>query len=124
MTNSRLARWSYDFLMKKLLGSVVALASLVALAPAANAAELKYTMHMEAKPAANAASDPMSAMLGGLVTQMFPPGGLDQVVIAGDQGLRSEQRQDMGDPEGLQRSSAAWRRRLDVADSLNPPGHG
>lgn len=77
--------------MKKL---VLALIGAVALSASLQAAELKYTMHMEAKPAANAASDPMSAMAGGMISQMFPPGGLDQIVIAGDRGMRSEQKQE------------------------------
>lgn len=79
--------------MKKL---TVALIAAVALSAQLQAAELKYTMHMEAKAAANAASDPMSGMVGGMLTQMFPPGGLDQMVIAGDKGMRSEQKQEMG----------------------------
>jgi len=73
--------------MKKL---VVALVAVLALVAPLSAAELKYTMHMEVKPAANAASDPMSAMAGGMLAQMFPPGGLDQTVIAGEKGMRSE----------------------------------
>ena len=79
--------------MKKLL---VSFAALIALASPVSASELKYTMHMEAKAGANAASDPMSAMAGGMLTQMFPPGGLDQIVIVGEKGTRSEQKQDMG----------------------------
>jgi hypothetical protein len=75
---------------KRLLVSVVAL---LALASTVSAGELKYTMHMEAKQAANAANDPMSAMAGGMIGQMFPAGGIDQVVIAGDKGMRSEQKQ-------------------------------
>ena len=77
--------------MKKL---VVALVAAVALVAPLNAAELKYTMHMEAKAAANAASDPMSAMAGGMIGGMFPAGGIDQLVIAGEKGVRSEQKQD------------------------------
>lgn len=79
--------------MKKL---VVAIVTAVAFSAPLQAAEIKYTMHMEAKAAANAASDPMSAMAGGMLTQMFPPGGLDQMIIAGDKGMRSEQKQEMG----------------------------
>lgn len=75
---------------------VVALIAALACATPALAAELKYTLHMEAKAAANAPSDPMSAMAGGMLTQMLPPGGLDQVVIAGEKGFRSEQKQEMG----------------------------
>lgn len=93
MINSHIARWSYDSAMKKLL---VAFVALVAVASPVSAAELKYTMHMEAKSAANAASDPMSAMAGGMISQMFPAGGLDQMVIAGDKGVRSEQKQEFG----------------------------
>jgi hypothetical protein len=80
-------------MLKKLVVSLVALVSLVA---PLSAAELKYTMHMEAKAAANAANDPMSAMVGGMLTQMFPPGGVDQIVIAGEKGMRSEQKQEFG----------------------------
>jgi len=79
--------------MKKLLLSLTVLA---ALASPVSAGELKYTMHLEAKPAANASNDPMSAMAGGMISQMFPPGGIDQVVVAGDKGMRSEQKQDFG----------------------------
>lgn len=57
-------------------------------------AELKYTMHMEAKQAANAANDPMSMMAGGMIAQMFPPGGIDQEVTIGDAGMRSEQKHE------------------------------
>ena len=80
-------------MVKKL---VVALVALIAFASPSFAGELKYTMHTEAKAAANASSDPMSAMAGGMLTQMFPPGGLDQTVIAGDKGIRAEQKQDLG----------------------------
>lgn len=73
---------------------VVALAAVLACAAPAVAGDLKYTMHMEAKAAANAPSDPMSSMAGGMISQMFPPGGVDQLVIAGDKGVRSEQKQD------------------------------
>jgi hypothetical protein len=79
---------------KKLVVSVVAFLALAA--SPATAGELKYTMHMEAKPAANASNDPMSAMAGGMIGQMFPAGGIDQVVIAGDKGMRSEQKQEFG----------------------------
>ncbi len=79
--------------MKKFVVAIVAAAAFSA---PLRAAEIKYTMHMEAKAAANAASDPMSAMVGGMLTQMFPPGGLDQMVLVGDKGMRSEQKQDMG----------------------------
>lgn len=75
---------------KKLIGALVVVLGLVA---PLRAAELKYTMHMEAKPAANAANDPMSAMAGGMIGQMFPAGGIDQMVIAGEKGVRSEQKQ-------------------------------
>lgn len=78
---------------KKLVLAVVAA---VAFSAPLRAAELKYTMHMEAKAAANAANDPMSAMVGGMLSQMFPPGGVDQIVIAGEKGMRSEQKQEFG----------------------------
>lgn len=94
MINSHIARWSYDSAMRKKL--LVSLVALMALVSPVSAAELKYTMHMEAKPAANAANDPMSAMAGGMISQMFPAGGLDQMVIAGDKGVRSEQKQEFG----------------------------
>lgn len=77
---------------KKLVLGLVAILAFAA--PAA--AELKYTMHMEAKTSANGSSDPMSQMAGGMLTQMFPPDGLDQLVIVGEKGMRSEQKQDMG----------------------------
>ncbi|TAK16329.1 MAG: DUF4412 domain-containing protein [Acidobacteria bacterium] len=73
---------------------VVALVAALAFSAPLRAAELKYTMHMEAKAAANAANDPMSQMAGGMIAGMFPAGGLDQVVIAGEKGVRSEQKQD------------------------------
>src|SRR3982750_3544487 len=75
---------------------VVALVALVAFASPTFAAELKYTMHMEVRAQANAPNDPMSAMAGGMIGQMFPPGGVDQVIIAGDKGMRAEQKQDFG----------------------------
>src|SRR3982750_1420939 len=75
---------------------VVALVALVAFASPTFAGELKYTMHMEVRAQANAPNDPMSAMAGGMIGQMFPPGGVDQVIIAGDKGMRSEQKQEMG----------------------------
>jgi len=53
-------------------------------------------MDMEARAAANAPTDPMSQMAGGMLGQMFPPGGIDQIVIAGDKGVRSEQKADLG----------------------------
>jgi hypothetical protein len=73
---------------------VLALVAAVAFSAPAAAAELKYTMHMEAKPAANASNDPMSAMAGGMIGQMFPAGGIDQVIVAGEKGVRSEQKQE------------------------------
>jgi len=73
---------------------VVALVAVLAFAAPALAADLKYTLHIEAKAAANGAGDPMSQMAGGMISQMFPPGGIDQVVVAGDKGMRSEQKQE------------------------------
>jgi len=73
---------------------VLALVAAVAFSAPAAAGELKYTMHMEAKAAANAANDPMAAMAGGMIGQMFPAGGIDQTVVAGDKGVRSEQKQE------------------------------
>ncbi len=75
---------------------VLALVAVIALVAPLSAAELKYTMHMEAKAVANASGDPMSAMVGGMLSQMFPPGGVDQIVIAGEKGMRSEQKQEFG----------------------------
>jgi hypothetical protein len=73
---------------------VLALVAAVAFSAPLRAAELKYTIHMEARAAAGAATDPMSAMAGGMISQMFPAGGIDQVVIVGDKGMRSEQKQE------------------------------
>ncbi len=56
-------------------------------------AEVKYTMHMEARMAAGGTADPMAQMAGPMMMQMFPAGGIDQMVIAGDHGMRSEQKQ-------------------------------
>jgi len=75
---------------------VLALIAAVAFSAPAVAGDLKYTMHMEAKAAANASSDPMSAMAGGMISQMFPAGGLDQQVVASEKGMRSEWKQDFG----------------------------
>jgi hypothetical protein len=49
---------------------------------------------MDAKAAPNAANDPMSAMAGGMISQMFPAGGIDYTVVAGEKGVRSELKQD------------------------------
>jgi len=38
-------------------------------------------------------SDPISQMAGGMLTQMFPAGGIDQTIVAGEKGMRSEQKQ-------------------------------
>jgi hypothetical protein len=75
---------------------LLALFAVVAAAMPAAAAELKYTMHVEAKPAAVVPTDPMSAMAGGMISEMFPPGGLDQLVLAGERGVRSVQQQEFG----------------------------
>jgi hypothetical protein len=82
--------------MTKKLGVAlaVALAAVLACATPALAGELKYTMHIEAKAAASGANDPMSQMAGGMISQMFPPGGIDQIVTAGEKGMRSEQKQE------------------------------
>lgn len=56
-------------------------------------ADVKYTMHMEARMAANAGNDPISQMAGGMLAQMFPAGGLDQLVASGEKGTRIEQKQ-------------------------------
>jgi hypothetical protein len=79
--------------MKRL---VLALLATAAFAAPANAADLKYTLHMEAKAAANAPSDPMAQMVASMLTQSVPPGGVDQLVISSDKGMRSEQKQDAG----------------------------
>jgi len=68
-------------------------AALVLAAIAPLSADTRYTMHMEARMAAGAGTDPMSQMAGGMLTQLFPAGGIDQVVISGDKGVRSEQKQ-------------------------------
>jgi len=74
--------------LKKLIVSLgLALLAIVPLR-----ADIKYTMHMEARVTGNA-NDPISQMAGGMLTQMFPAGGLDQIVISGDRGTRSEQKQ-------------------------------
>jgi hypothetical protein len=80
---------------KWILALWVILAAAAAAAPA-NAAELKYMMHLEAKAASVAPTDPLSAMAGGMLSEMFPPGGLDQLVIAGERGVRSVQQQEFG----------------------------
>jgi hypothetical protein len=56
-------------------------------------ADTKYTMHMETRMAAGGGNDPMSQMAGGMLTQMFPAGGIDQVVVTGDKGTRTEMKQ-------------------------------
>lgn len=73
---------------------VVAVAAVLAFAAPALAADLKYTMHIEAKPAANGAGDPISQMASGMLTQMFPPDGIDQLVVASEKGMRAEQKQE------------------------------
>ena len=73
---------------------IVAIVAVAAFAAPATAGELKYTMHIEAKAAANASNDPMSAMAGGMISGMFPPGGIDQMITVGEKGIRSEQKQD------------------------------
>ena len=76
-------------MVRKLIVSVVlALSVIVPLN-----AEVKYTMHMEARMSANAANDMMAQMAGPMMMQMFPAGGIDQLVIAGERGMRSEQKQ-------------------------------
>lgn len=76
-------------MVRKLVVSIVLVLS--AIVPLS--AEVKYTMHMEARMAANAADDPMAQMAGPMMMQMFPAGGIDQVVLAGEHGMRSEQKQ-------------------------------
>jgi len=76
-------------MVRKLVVSVVLVLS--AIVPLS--ADVKYTMHMEARMAANAANDPMAQMAGPMMMQMFPAGGIDQIVIAGEHGVRSEQQQ-------------------------------
>ena len=73
---------------KLMVSAVLLLAAIVPLN-----AEVKYTMHMEARMAANAGNDPMAQMAGPMMMQMFPAGGIDQVVLAGEHGVRSEQKQ-------------------------------
>lgn len=76
-------------MVRKLIVSfVLVLSALVPLS-----AEVKYTMHMEARMAANASNDPMAQMAGPMMMQMFPAGGIDQIVLAGEHGVRSEQKQ-------------------------------
>lgn len=76
-------------MLKKLVISI----GLALLAIAPLSADVKYTMHMEARMAANAGSDPMSQMAGGMLSQMFPPGGIDQVIVSSDKGTRTEMKQ-------------------------------
>lgn len=76
-------------MVKKLVVSVgLALLAIVPLR-----ADVKYTMHMEARMAAGAGNDPMSQMAGGMLTQMFPAGGIDQFIVSGAKGTRTEQKQ-------------------------------
>lgn len=72
---------------------LVVVTGLVLLAMAPLNAEVKYTMHMEARMAAGAGSDPMSQMAGGMLTQMFPAGGIDQIITSGEHGTRTEMKQ-------------------------------
>lgn len=57
-------------------------------------AELKYTMHLEAKPSstpAAAPANPLTAMIGGIVVNTIAPaGGMDMTVTIGDRGARME----------------------------------
>ena len=76
-------------MVKKLVAVLVF--ALVAAVPLR--ADVKYMIHMEARPAANASGDPMSQMMAGMLGQIFPPGGIDQTVTQGDKGMRSEQKQ-------------------------------
>lgn len=76
-------------MVKKLLSVL----SFVVVAAVPLSADVKYTLHMEARAAAGGATDPMSQMAGGMLSQIFPAGGIDTVVISGDKGMRSEQKQ-------------------------------
>lgn len=76
-------------MVRKLIVSVGL--ALVAIVPLS--ADVKYTMHMEARMAAGAGSDPMSQMAGGMLTQMFPAGGIDQIIMSSERGTRTEQKQ-------------------------------
>ena len=80
-------------MVKKLSTLIVALVFVLA-ARTPLFAELKYTVHMEARPAANGGGDPIAQMMAGMLAQIFPPGGIDQVVIdGGEKGTRTEQKQ-------------------------------
>jgi hypothetical protein len=76
-------------LMLKPLGRIALLVALV-VTPSTG---LKYTLHMEAHQAANAAQDPLSSMMAGLMSGVFPEGGLDQAIAVSERGTRSEQKQ-------------------------------
>jgi hypothetical protein len=76
-------------MMRKLIVSaVLVLAAIVPLS-----ADVKYTMHMEARMAAGGSNDMIAQMAGPMMMKMFPAGGLDQVIIAGERGMWCEQKQ-------------------------------
>jgi hypothetical protein len=72
-------------------------AVLTALLVAPLSAELKYTMHIEAKPstaASTAPANPMLEMIGAIVAStMAPQGGLEVTVTVGDHGTRVDYAQ-------------------------------
>lgn len=76
-------------MVKKLIVSL----GLTLLAIAPLRADVTYTLHMEVRAAKGGATDPLSQMAGGMLSQMFPAGGIDQVVMSSDRGSRSEQKQ-------------------------------
>jgi hypothetical protein len=67
--------------------------TLVGLIAAAPSTGLKYTVHMEARPGERTPQDQMAALLGPMMVQVFPAGGLDQVITIGEKATRTEQRQ-------------------------------
>lgn len=80
--------------MMRTTAATILLLGLVA-APAS--AELKYTMHLEAKKPATAAppANPMFAMIGDMMLKMIAPGGsIDSVVLVGEKGTRIEQNKE------------------------------
>jgi hypothetical protein len=65
-------------------------------------ADVRYTLHMEVRQASSGGGDQLSMMMGAMLTQMFPPGGVDQLVVSGPLGVRTEQKQAFaGMPAGL-----------------------
>jgi hypothetical protein len=57
------------------------------------AAGLKYTVHLEVRQAAGGSQDQLSMLMANVMSNLIPPGGVDQAVSVSDKGTRAEQKQ-------------------------------